>query len=168
MTERQHFDLDAYVERSTRGPCFICRLVAGDPDYRHHVVWEDDFAIAFLNKYPTLAGYTLVSPKAHLEQVTGDFTPDEYHRLQELVRKVGDAARRVTGAERVYLASLGSQEANSHVHWHVAPLPPGVPLEAQQFAALDATRDGFLALSDAEMADLARRIGDELRTLPPG
>jgi ATP adenylyltransferase len=168
MTERTPFDLEAYTRRATRGPCFICRLVAGDPDYRHHVVYEDDFAIAFLNKYPTLAGYTLVSPKAHREQVTGDFTPEEYHRLQALVRRVGEAARRVTGAERVYIASLGSQQANSHVHWHVAPLPPGVPLEAQQFAAMDATRDGFLDLSDAEMADLARRLGEALRGPPTG
>ncbi len=166
MSERQPFDLDAYIERSTRGPCFICRLVARDPDYRHHVVYEDDWAIAFLNKWPILAGYTLVSPKAHREQVTGDFTAEEYHRLQELVRRVGEAVRRVTEAERIYVLSLGSQQANSHVHWHVAPLPPGVPLEEQQFAALDVTR-GVLPLGDDEMADLARRIGDEVRSPSP-
>lgn len=162
MTERRPFDLAPYIERSMRGPCFICRLVAGDPNYRHHIVWEDDFAIAFLNKWPVLAGYTLVSPKAHLEQVTGDFTEGEYHRLQEVVRRVAEAVRVVTGAERVYILSLGSQAANSHVHWHVAPLPPGVPPEEQQFAALDVTRAGYLALSDAEMADLARRIGEAM------
>ena len=166
MTDRQPFDLEAYVERSTRGPCFICRLVAGDPDYRHHIVWEDDFAIAFLNKWPVLAGYTLVSPKAHREQVTGDFTADEYHRLQEVVRRAGEATRIVTGAERVYILSLGSQAANSHVHWHVAPLPPGVPPEEQQFAALDVTRTGYLDLGDAEMADLARRLGEAMQAPP--
>lgn len=165
MTERQAFDLDAYIERSTRGPCFICRLVAGDPDYRHHIVYEDDFAIAFLNKYPTLAGYTLVCPRAHREQVTSDFSAEEYHRLQELVRGVAEAARRITGAERVYIASLGSQQANSHVHWHVVPLPPGVPLDEQQFAAMDAVRAGVLSLNDGEMADIARRIGDEVRAI---
>ena len=164
MTERDAFDLDAYVERATQGPCFVCRLVAGDPDYRHHIVYEDDFAIAFLNKWPTLAGYTLVCPKAHREQVTGDFTEAEYLRLQALVRRVGEAVRRVTQPERVYILSLGSQQANRHVHWHVAPLPPGVPLEAQQGAALDVTRAGVLRLSDAEMADLARRMGEALAT----
>ena len=158
MAERRPFNLEAYVERSTRGPCFICRLVAGDPDYRHHIVHEDEFAIAFLNKWPTLEGHTLVCPKAHREQVTGDFSAEEYLRLQALVRRVGQAVVEVTGAERLYILSLGSQQANSHVHWHVAPLPPGLPLEAQQFAALDATRAGLLALNDAEMADLAARI----------
>jgi diadenosine tetraphosphate (Ap4A) HIT family hydrolase len=162
VTERAAFDLEAYTLRSMRGPCFICRLVAGDPDYRHHVVYEDDEAIAFLNKWPTLAGHTLVCPKAHREQVTGDFSEAEYLRLQALVRRVGEAVRRVTEAERLYILSLGSQQANSHVHWHVAPLPPGVPVEAQQFAALDATRDGYLRLSDDEMADIARRIREAL------
>jgi ATP adenylyltransferase len=163
VTERDAFDLDAYIGRSTRGPCFICRLVAGDPDYRHYVVYEDDFAIAFLNKWPILAGYTLVCPKAHREQVTGDFTEEEYLRLQALVRRVGEAVRRVTAPERLYILSLGSQQANRHVHWHIAPLPPGMPLEAQQFAALDVTRAGVLRLSDDEMADLARRIAEALQ-----
>ncbi|MGH6970256.1 MAG: HIT family protein, partial [Caulobacteraceae bacterium] len=161
MTERQTFDLDSYIDRSTRGPCFICGLVAGDPAFRHHVVYEDDWAIAFLNKWPTLAGYTLVCPKAHRVQVTADFTAEEYLRLQALVRRVGEAVRRVTGAERLYILSLGSHRANAHVHWHLAPLPPGVALEDQQFAALDVRR-GVLALSEEEMADLARRIGEEM------
>jgi ATP adenylyltransferase len=163
VTERDGFDLDAYIERSTHGPCFICRLVAGDPDYRHHVVYEDEFAIAFLNKWPIQAGYTLVAPKAHREQVTGDFTEDEYLRLQAVVRRVGEAVRRVTRPERLYILSLGSQQANSHVHWHVAPLPSGTPLEQQQFVALDVVRAGVLRLSDAEMADLARWIGEALQ-----
>jgi diadenosine tetraphosphate (Ap4A) HIT family hydrolase len=159
---RVPFELESYVERATKGPCFICRLVAGDPEYRHHIVYEDDHAIAFLNKYPTLVGHTLVCPKEHREQVTGDFTEAEYLSLQGLVWRVGEAVRRVTGAERVYIASLGSQQANRHVHWHVAPLPPGVPLEEQQFVAMDATKVGVVAMSEAEMADLAARIGAEM------
>jgi diadenosine tetraphosphate (Ap4A) HIT family hydrolase len=164
VTPRRPFDLEGYVERATRGPCFICGLVAGDPAYRHHIVYEDDWAIAFLNKYPTLEGYTLVCPKAHLEQVTGDFTPAEYLRFQSLVWRVGEAARRVVGAERLYILSLGSQQANRHVHWHVAPLPPGIPPEDQQFAALDVRR-GVLDLADEAMADLALRIGRAIRQL---
>jgi ATP adenylyltransferase len=115
-----------------------------------------------------LAGYTLVCPKAHREQVTGDFTEAEYLRLQVLVRRVGEAVRRVTQPERLYILSLGSQQANSHVHWHVAPLPAGVPLEAQQFAALDVTRTGVLRLGDDEMADIAGRIREALQAAPPG
>jgi diadenosine tetraphosphate (Ap4A) HIT family hydrolase len=160
MGDRIPFDLQRYVARVRHGPCFVCALLAGDPDYRHHVVYEDDWAIAFLNRNPTLRGYTLVCPKEHREQVAADFTEAEYLRLQALVRRVAEAVRRVTDAARVYVLSLGSNEGNSHVHWHVAPLPHGVPPQEQQFAALDVTR-GVLALSDAEMAELAARIRAE-------
>jgi len=59
--------------------------------------------------------------------------------------------------ERVFLPSLGSQQGNSHVHWHIAPLPPGVPFHEQQGEALR-VKDGALDLSDAEMSQLARQI----------
>jgi hypothetical protein len=53
------------------GRCFICEMLAGNSDYEHAVVYEDDSAVAFLNRYPTLYGYVLVAPKQHREQVTG-------------------------------------------------------------------------------------------------
>jgi len=160
---RQAFDVVRYLERVRTGGCFVCGLVSGDPAFVHHVVFEDDFAIAFLNKYPPMAGYVLVCPKAHVEQVTGDLGLDDYLRLQTLVYAVSEALRSVLEVERVYILSLGSQQANRHVHWHVAPLPPGVPLEDQQFAALDAERAGVLAMDEAQMRTLASRIAEALR-----
>ncbi|HEY7357617.1 MAG TPA: HIT family protein [Ktedonobacterales bacterium] len=161
MSNHQPFDVGAYVERSRSGPCFVCAMLAGNPQYRHHVVYEDDTAVAFLNKYPTLYGYTLVAPKAHREQVTGDFSVDEYLSLQRVIYHIAEALRRVVPTERVYMLSLGSQQGNRHVHWHIAPLPPGVPYEEQQLDALQLSR-GMLELSDEEMATLAKRIHDAL------
>jgi diadenosine tetraphosphate (Ap4A) HIT family hydrolase len=153
--QRRHVDPEQ-VRRDLGGRCFICELVAGNPEFEHHVVYEDDDAIAFLNKYPRLRGYVLVAPREHREEVTGDFTLDEYLRIQAVVHRVGEAIRQVLPTERLYILSLGSQEANRHVHWHLAPLPPGVPFEQQQFTALD-TNDVF-DMSDAELADLAARL----------
>jgi diadenosine tetraphosphate (Ap4A) HIT family hydrolase len=138
------------------GRCFICELVAGNPEFAHFVVYEDETAIAFLNKYPALYGYVLVAPKEHREHVTGDFSRAEYLELQDVVRRIGEAVRSVVPTERLYILSLGSQQGNRHVHWHVAPLPPGVPFEEQQLAALDTNLR--LDLSDGELRDLASRI----------
>lgn len=165
MTERRPFDAEAYMRAVRQRPCFICGLVAGDPAFAHHVVYEDDETIAFLNKWPTLTGYVLVCPKVHREQVAGDFTPTEYLRLQTVVYAVAEAVRAVLPTERIYVASLGSQQGNRHVHWHVAALPPGVPFAEQQLAALNAERAGVLTIDDAEMAALARRIAAEIRVL---
>ena len=166
MPQRQKFDVERYLAQVRERPCFICGLVSGDDAFAHHVVFEDDFAIAFLNKHPPLLGYVLVCPKAHLEQVTGDFSPADYLRLQAVVFAVSEALRAVLDVERVYILSLGSQDANRHVHWHVAPLPPGVPFERQQFAALDAERAGVLAMDETELANLAGRIAQAISPPP--
>jgi diadenosine tetraphosphate (Ap4A) HIT family hydrolase len=139
----------------------ICEIVTGT-DKRHHVWYEDEVAVAFLNRFPRLLGYSLVAPKRHLENVTGDFTLDEYLLLQRAVYRVGEALRRVLPCEPLYVLSLGSGQANAHVHWHVAPLPPGVPFEGQQFAVLD--RPEVLAVSD----DDQRRLASELRAAVSG
>jgi diadenosine tetraphosphate (Ap4A) HIT family hydrolase len=96
--------------------------------------------------------------------VTADFELEEYFALQRLVYRVGEAIRQELPTERLYIMSLGSQSGNRHVHWHVAPLPPGVPYQEQQFAAFSWDR-GILALPDDDLADLARRIGTRIEQL---
>jgi diadenosine tetraphosphate (Ap4A) HIT family hydrolase len=157
VAQYQPFDMEAYIDRVRSGPCFVCEMLAGNPNYQHHVIYENDIAIAFLNKYPTLYGYTLVAPKKHCEQVTGAFTLEEYLALHQFIFRVAEAIREAVPTERIYLLSLGSQQGNRHVHWHIAPLPPGVPYEEQQMEALSYSR-GVLTLSDEEKAALARTI----------
>ncbi|MEV7941789.1 MULTISPECIES: hypothetical protein [unclassified Kitasatospora] len=67
------------------------------------------------------------------------------------------AAEDVLGGERTYLFSLGSQAGNSHLHWHIARPPHGVPYERQQFEAL-AFGNGVLEYPPAKRADLADRL----------
>ena len=158
MNERKPFDLAAYAHDIATKPCFICELVQGNPAFRHHVIWEDDETIIFLNKYPTLRGYALVCPKAHREDLAEDLSHDEYLRLQGHVHRLSRALKRVFDAERIYVLSLGSRQANRHLHFHVAPLPRGVPLAEQQYHALMA-ENGVLQIPDDEMASMARAIG---------
>jgi len=164
VSETRPFDLERYVDRTLNGPCFICELIADNPAYLHHIIFENDRAVAFLDKYPTLVGYTLVAPKEHREHFTGDFSRAEYLELQELIYRVAEAVRRAMSAERIYLLSLGSQQGNSHVHWHIAPLPPGVPVLQQQLEVLR-KEDGVLDLSEQEMAAVAARIRQELQVI---
>jgi diadenosine tetraphosphate (Ap4A) HIT family hydrolase len=125
MVPLHPFDVDAYEQRSKEGPCFVCELVAGNTP--HQMIYEDQTAVVFLNKYPVLYGYTLVAPRDHREQATGDFTLDEYLALQQVIYHVAEALRHVVPTERIYILTLGSQQGNRHVHWHLAPLPPSLP-----------------------------------------
>src|SRR5215216_3130747 len=107
MPDRMFFDLDAYIEQIQNRPCFICEMISGRLQ-GNHVIYQDESFIVFLNKYPTLYGYTLVAPVAHKEQVTGDFTLEEYLTLQRAVYRVAEAVQSTVRAERLYILSLGS------------------------------------------------------------
>jgi diadenosine tetraphosphate (Ap4A) HIT family hydrolase len=150
-----------YVRRSREGPCFVCAILAGHPGYPHHDVYEDTATIAFLTRYPTLLGYCIVAPKRHVEDWVGEMGEEEYVAVQRVVHKVAAAVAAVVPVERMYCLSLGSQQGNAHLHWHVAPLPPGVPYERQQHYALMA-ENGVLDIDDSSQAALARAIRSRL------
>lgn len=155
---RAELDLAAYHHEVSKG-CFICRLVEGDATLpAHHIIWQNDEAIAFLDRFPTVYGYALVAPIAHREQVSGDFTLHQFLALQRVVHAVAEAVRLALRPERVYILSLGSQQANAHVHWHIVPCPPGVPFEQQQCALIDRQKRGVLNLSHKEGAALAAQL----------
>src|SRR5882757_3633541 len=123
MTQRVPFDFADYERRRLAKVCYICAMVAGESDFEHEILYSDSDHIAYLNRYPTLPGYALVAPRAHIEQVVSGFTEAAYLRIMALVRRVALALQAAVPTERTYLLSLGSQQGNSHVHWHIAPLP---------------------------------------------
>ena len=104
----------------------------------------------------------MVAPRKHKEQVTGDFTIEEYLDFQRLLYRVTEAVREEVKAERMYIYTFGSNQGNSHVHWHIVPLPPSIPYEDQQVAWASWDR-GVLDIPQEDMANLAARIGQRLK-----
>jgi hypothetical protein len=51
LPERYVPDLDLYHERARTRPCFVCGIVARDPDFSdHHIAYEDQqFAAVMLD-----------------------------------------------------------------------------------------------------------------------
>jgi histidine triad (HIT) family protein/ATP adenylyltransferase len=163
VSERIPFDLAGYEKRVRAGGCFVCAFLRGDPGSEHELLYDDGTHVAFLNRYPTLRGYALVVPRRHVTDVVGDLTSAEYLALQAAVHKVARAISQVVPTERTYLLSLGSMQGNAHVHWHVAPLPPGVPYDQQQYRALTA-ENGIISQSPDEVA----RLGAAIRAVLSG
>ena len=158
MTEhRVPWDVEAYVARA-RTACFVCELLAGTDGYEHEIIHRDETAVVFLAKYPNLRGHLLVAPIDHREHAIDDFTEAEYLELQRVVHHAGRALHATITTERLYVTSLGSQQGNRHVHWHLLPLPPGVPYADQQMGVF-AEAKGWLDLDPAE----TRRLAEELR-----
>jgi diadenosine tetraphosphate (Ap4A) HIT family hydrolase len=164
--ERYHPDMEAMHRGFQTGPCFVCEMVDDNTRFPENLIREDDKTLVFLDAYPRAYGYTLVAPKEHRERVTADFAMEEYLSLQRLVYQVTEAVREEVGAERMYLYTFGSNQGNSHVHWHVVPLPPGVPYEEQQ-GAWASWGKGVLKIPSEEMAALAQRIGRRIERIYP-
>jgi diadenosine tetraphosphate (Ap4A) HIT family hydrolase len=164
--ERYHPDMEAMHHDFQTEPCFICTMVRRENRFPENIIYEDDRALVFFDAYPRAYGYTLVAPKEHREQITGDFTIEEYIDLQQLVYRVSEAIREEVGAERMYIYSFGSNQGNSHAHWHVVPLPPGVPYEEQQGAWASWSK-GVLRIPKEEMASLAERIARRVKRIYP-
>ncbi|MGA4996065.1 HIT family protein [Nonomuraea bangladeshensis] len=116
---------------------------------------------SFLARFASLPGYVLVAPKAHIEHVVRDLTEDQFVTVMRIVRRVALALEASVPCERTYLLSLGSQQGNAHLHWHVAALPPGVPYEQQQYHALMA-ENGIIEHTPEEAAALATAIRNAL------
>jgi diadenosine tetraphosphate (Ap4A) HIT family hydrolase len=164
MSNRVPFDSAAYAARVQSGPCFICGILNNEPPELRDanvIVHVDDEVLVLLNRFPTLRGYTLVCPRRHVERVVSDFSAEEYLSLQRWIYRVGRAIEMVVPTERLYILSLGSQQGNRHVHWHLAPLPPGVPYNEQQLAALSFSL-GTLDIPRAEQETLASQIRHHL------
>lgn len=155
--ERQ--EADRYSAERAAGPCFICEIVAGASRRRaHEIVYEDDRFIAFLSSLPSHYGQTLVCPKRHVVDVVGGMSLDEYLDLQRVVYAVGRAVERAVEPERIYIAAFGSHQGNAHVHFHVHPLPKGVPIREQQMASMLLEVVGRLELTQAEWEEVGARI----------
>jgi histidine triad (HIT) family protein/ATP adenylyltransferase len=148
-------------ESRIEGRCFICRIGSATRDHGHQVIYEDAATIVFLNRYPTLLGSCLVAPRRHVEDWVRGLDEAEFLALQRVVHRVARAVAAVVPTERMYCLSLGSQQGNAHLHWHIAPLPPGVPFERQQYHAL-MTENGVLDVDDSAQAALAEAISCHL------
>jgi diadenosine tetraphosphate (Ap4A) HIT family hydrolase len=162
------FDITSYRQRTRdnwrQGSCFICSIAAGDRD-DHLVISRDDVCVTFLGKWPTLLGYCFLAPLEHRTNVVADFSEDKYLELQRRVHRLGRAVSAAVPTDRLYVLTLGSNTGNAHVHWHIAPLPPGVPYEQQQYAAL-MHENGYLDIPERDQATLAERIAKLMAANP--
>ena len=98
--------------------CVFCSVVEKN-DPHHEIVWQDAEHIAFLNRFPTNHGHTLVIPRAHIEYAF-DLAPDAYARLMEASRKLAAPLRSYAASERIALAIDGFHVP--HVHVHLVPV----------------------------------------------
>ena len=131
-----------------KNDCVFCAIAAGEiPCFK---VFEDDFALAYLDINPFSEGHTLVIPKAHTTGLLD--TPEEtLAALLARVKKVAAHLKTALGCDGFHILQNNGAAAGQtvgHIHFHIVPRREGDPIEF-------ANRPGDME----QLKALAARIG---------
>ncbi len=101
--------------------CIFCDILDGKRV--GHILYEDDFHIAFLDKYPIDVGHSLIIPRKHHEIIT-DMNSKDVGNIFAIVPKIAKAILDATGADAFSLGQNNGRAAKQiipHVHIHIIP-----------------------------------------------
>jgi histidine triad (HIT) family protein len=102
--------------------CVFCKIVRGEePAY---IIYEDEYVVAILDKYPINKGHTLVMPKRHYRDIT-EIPDEELCRVIKITKAITIAVMRALKVPGVRVVQNNGSEAGQvifHVHFHVIPM----------------------------------------------
>jgi histidine triad (HIT) family protein len=96
-----------------------------------HKLYEDEDTLAFLDIMPRSEGHTLVITKEKARDLF-DIRPEALARLMAVVQKLAPKIKDAVGAEGVLIQQFNGAAAGQtvfHLHVHIVPIKPGVPLK---------------------------------------
>lgn len=105
--------------------CIICSIVESRTSAR--VVYQDEWAVAFLELRPSAPGHTLLVPRRHVSRVE-ELTPDEARGLFAALHCLLLVVSHAVGAEATTIGinnGPGSGQHIPHVHIHIIPRSSG-------------------------------------------
>ncbi|MGE0627497.1 MAG: HIT family protein [Hyphomicrobiaceae bacterium] len=114
-----------------------------------HKVYEDADTLAFMDVMPRLNGHVLVIPKTPARNML-DATPAQLTACMVTVKKVAKAAMKAFDAPGVTIEQYNeavSGQSVFHLHYHILPRHPGVPIGPHMSKMADAA----MLASQAEM-----------------
>jgi histidine triad (HIT) family protein len=99
--------------------CLFCQVVSGEVPAS--IVFQDEFALAFLDHRPLFPGHCLLIPKAHIETL-GDLPAPAVGPLFGTAQLLAGAIERALQAEGTFVA-INNKVSQSvpHLHVHVVP-----------------------------------------------
>ncbi|MFA6522272.1 MAG: HIT family protein [Patescibacteria group bacterium] len=117
--------------------CIFCKIAAHEVP--SHIVYEDELTIAFLDIAAVSKGHTLVVPKIHAENLSGN-TKEEAEALMDVVWKIAPAIMKALGASGYNLGMNHGKDAGqevAHTHFHIMPRYAGVERSFRRLSPAD-------------------------------
>ncbi len=138
--------------------CLACDILAGRQESPGGAIYENDYWAVEHSVSPVLlAGFLIVKPKRHCEQIA-DLTLDEMEAFGQVLHDTTNALTRVLRPEKVYVCSFG--EMGKHIHFYVIPRTSDMPASGREVLRL--MFEGRWACSDEEAEEVAVRVKAEM------
>lgn len=118
-----------------------------------HFIYEDEFCVAIMDKFPSVKGQSLVIPKKDIDYAF-DLDDDSYIHLFKVAKKIARASDRALGAVRTCLVVEGFDVP--HVHIKIYPMQ-------DTEKALGAIMHEGKEASDTELSQVATQITAALK-----
>ncbi|QWT18003.1 HIT domain-containing protein [Collinsella sp. zg1085] len=97
--------------------CIFCKIA------QHEIpvepVYEDDQVIAFDDMNPQAPVHTLVVPKVHVQDITGNLEPETLVSLHKAICEVGIRKGLTQGLRVISNAGADAGQTVMHLHFHV-------------------------------------------------
>jgi histidine triad (HIT) family protein len=99
--------------------CTFCGILDGSIPAQ--VVWENEFAVAFLDTRPVFPGHTLVVPRTHVETLP-ELSDELLNPLFSAARLLASAMPAAMGCDGTFVAVNNKvSQSVPHLHVHVIP-----------------------------------------------
>ncbi len=101
--------------------CIFCKII--NHEISAEIIYEDEYAMAFLDISPVNLGHSLVLPKTHFRNIL-DIPPDDLCKIIPAVQKVSKAIIEATEADGINFANNNEPAAGQlvfHLHFHLIP-----------------------------------------------
>ena len=113
-----------------------------------HFIYEDDFCVAILDKFPATKGQSLVIPKKDIDYAF-DLDDDSYIHLFKIAKKIAKASDKALNAMRTCLVVEGFEVPHVHIKIY--------PMQDTQKALGEILHNGSEA-SDEDLSVIATQI----------
>lgn len=101
--------------------CVFCKIIKGQ--IPSSIIYEDEYALAFLDIAPFMKGHSIVVPKIHYMNLL-DFPEDEMVHYFSAVKKVAAKLKDNLAADGINIMQNNFKAAGqvvNHLHSHVMP-----------------------------------------------
>jgi ATP adenylyltransferase len=108
--------------------CFLCEAAGADSDpalsQQRLVLWQTEFSVVLLNRYPYANGHLLVAPRLHKGELE-EMSVEELQDLQVQTTRVVGLLKRTVSAQGfnvgMNLGRVAGAGLPGHLHQHIVP-----------------------------------------------